>query len=121
MYGYDKIFGDTYYVHLETSNQSFINVHYFLKSIGVENNSFMLKLYDTDLIGVDPHDPTLSPVMKSKILAEVMKNFWYFIREVVRIPTSGTGDAGEKYRLHVGSLQMNTLFLLDFSQYVEWP
>lgn len=121
MYGYDIIFGDTYYIHLETSNKSFLNMHYFLKQIGIQNNSFMLKLYDTDLIGVNPFDPTLSPLYKSKILAEVIRNFWYFIREVVRIPISSSGGEGSRYTLHAGNLQLNTLFLLDFSQYVEWP
>lgn len=121
MYGYDIIFGDSYYVHLETSNKSFLNIHYFFKSIGIQNNSFMLKLYDTDLIGVDPYDPTLSPVMKSKVLAEIIKNYWYFIREVVRIPVQGSGGAGVHFELHVGNCLMSTLFLLDFSQYVEFP
>jgi hypothetical protein len=41
--GYDVIFGDQYYIHTETSNRSFLNVHYFFKSLGLKNNSFMLK------------------------------------------------------------------------------
>ena len=119
MIGHDIIFGDQYYIHMETSNKSFLNVHYFFKALGLKNNSFMLKLYDTDLIGVDPFDPNLSNIMKSKILAETMRNYWYFVREVVRIPVQGTN--GVHYSLHVGNTLMATLFLLDFSQYVEWP
>ena len=119
MIGRDIIFGDQYYVHMETSNKSFLTVHYFFKSIGLQNNNFMLKLYDTDLIGVNPFDPMLTPRMKSKILYECMRNYWYFIREVVRVPVQGTN--GVHYILHVGNTLLATLFLLDFSQYVEWP
>lgn len=82
---------DTFYVHLETKNRSFLEMHYYLKNIGIKNNAFMLKLYNTNLIGVDPYDPKLTPYQKAAILKECMDNCWYFIREVVRIPVSGVG------------------------------
>lgn len=117
--GYDTIMGDNYYIHLETSNRSFLEMHYFLKQIGVKNNTFMLKLYDPDLAGISPHDPMLTQRQKAKVLAECCRNFWYFVREVVRIPVQGTGDKGAPYKIHLGNLTMNVLFLVDISMYVE--
>lgn len=110
------------YIHKETSNKSFLDMHHYLKSIGVQNNDFFLALIDTGLAGVDPRDPHLSPVMKARILQEVRINYWYFLREVVRIPEQG-GDvnSGAKFRLHRGNLAMNFLFMLNFNQFVEMP
>ena len=118
--GYDTIMGDNYYVHIETSNKSFRDMHYFLKQIGIKNNTFMLKLYDTNLIGIDPHDPNLTTYQKAAVLREIMLNYWYFIREVVRIPVQGTGDKGAPYKIHIGNLSMGVLFLCDISMYVEF-
>lgn len=60
-----------------TKNQSFIDMHNFLKNVkGIKNNSFFLVLYDSDLLNVDPRDSRLNIYMKKKILAECMRNFW---------------------------------------------
>lgn len=109
----------SYYVHKETSNQSFLDMHYYLKMKGIKNNAFFLALYDTDLIGVDPRDPNLTGVMKAKILRECIHNYWYFLREVVRLPQEGGNSA--PYRLDRGSLAMNFLFIMNYNQYVELP
>lgn len=66
----------TIYYHMETTNQSFIDMHYFLKQKGIKNNAFFLILYDRDLAGVDPRDPNLTPTMKQKILRECICNYW---------------------------------------------
>ncbi|MBR2245588.1 MAG: hypothetical protein IJ880_00945, partial [Bacilli bacterium] len=58
------------YYQMSTNNKSFIDMHHYLKAIGVKNNKFMLVLYDPDLDGVDPFDPSLSLQMKAKILKE---------------------------------------------------
>ena len=95
-----------------TKNQSFLDMHYFLKSIGIQNNAFFLAIYDTDLIGVDPRDPKLNVMMKKKIFLECQRNFWYFIREVVRIPDQGgTVGGGVPYKLHRGNLALNYCFV----------
>ena len=65
------------YIHETTTNNSFMKVHHFLKAKGIKNNSFFLSIYDPDLIGVDPRDPSLNQVMKMKILRECMVNYWY--------------------------------------------
>ena len=39
------------YTHLETTNQSFVDMHYYLKRIGIKNNDFFLALYNPNLAG----------------------------------------------------------------------
>ena len=75
--------------HRSTTNKTFIEMSNYLKAIGVKNNRFMLALLDPDLANIDPHDPNLSTTYKMKVLMEVRNNFWYYLREVVRVPTSG--------------------------------
>ena len=110
------------YIHKETANKSFLDMHHYLKSIGVQNNDFFLALIDTGLAGVNPRDENLSLEMKSRILQEVRINYWYFLREVVRIPVQGGSvKSGERFKLHRGNLAMNFLFMLNFNQFVEMP
>lgn len=99
-----------------------MDMHYLLRAKGIENNKFFLIIYDPDLMGVDPRDPELSLEMKTRIFRECVINFWYFIREVVRIPVEG-GDVGggERYKLHRGNLAMNYLFVNNFDQFVDLP
>jgi len=66
----------TVYIHKETTNQSFIDMHYFLTRTGRVNNDFFLVLYDASLAGVDPRDPNLSPYMKQRVLRECIVNYW---------------------------------------------
>ena len=62
--------------HKETTNQSFIDMHYYLKSIGIQNNDFFLALLDTGLAGVDPRDPNLPSHMKARVMLECQRNYW---------------------------------------------
>lgn len=110
------------YIHLETTNQSFIDMHYFLKRTGRRNNDFFLALFDSGLAGVDPRDPNLHPVMKQRVLKEIIVNYWYFLREAVRIPVQGgTVSSGTRYQLNRGNLAMNFLFTLNYNMFVELP
>lgn len=90
-----------YYVDVNTSNLSFLNVSRYLKRKGIKNYKFLLKIYDKDLIGVNPHSKKLTKDQKAKILAEIKINPYYYIREVVRISIPG-GLA--KFDLHPGNL-----------------
>ena len=91
----------TVYIQRETTNQSFMDMHYFLKRTGRRNNEFFLVLYDAGLAGVDPRDPDLTPEMKQRVLRECCVNYWYFLREVVRVPVQGgTVGSGSRYRLN---------------------
>lgn len=89
---------DDYIYDYDTSNASFIKIASLLRKRGIKNYKFMLKLYDEDLVGVDPFDPKLSIEIKLKVANECRRNFWYFIREVMIIP--GTG----RFILHRGNL-----------------
>jgi len=73
----------------KTNNISFIKMAKTLKDEGVKNWNFCLTLYDSKLQGIDPYDPDLSLELKARIQKEVMINFWYYIREVVRINSTG--------------------------------
>lgn len=110
------------YYQMETTNKSFLEMHYFLKAKGIKNNKFFLILYDRDLAGVNPRDPNLNEMMKAKILRECMINFWYFIREVVIIPQSGASTSGgARYKLHRGNLALNFGFILNWNMFLELP
>jgi len=110
------------YIQRETTNQSFLDMHYYLKQTGRANNNFMLVLYDAGLAGVNPRDPNLPTILKQRILREIIVNYWYFIREVVRIPESGGNvNAGARFRLDRGSMAMSYLFTFNFNMFVELP
>ena len=107
----------TRYYHRSTSNTSFVEMSNYLKAIGIKNHRFMLTLLDPDLASVDPHDPNLSPQMKMKVMVEVRNNFWYYLREVVRVPTSGPPspfilNRGNMAFLYLAIMNINTILLL---------
>src|SRR5574344_65725 len=108
------------YIQLETTNQSFIDMHYYLKGTGRSNNNFFLVLFDAGLAGIDPRDPNLNMAFKQRVLRECCCNYWYFLREVVRIPVEGKKN-GDRYRLDRGSLAMNFLYTLNYNMFVELP
>lgn len=104
----------TIYYQRSTTNKSFLEMSDYLRSIGVKNNRFMLALLDPDLANVDPHDPNLPAFMKQKVLLEIRNNFWYFLREVVRIPASGQPsrfilNRGNMAFLYLASMNINTI------------
>ena len=107
------------YSQKTTKNKSFLDMHHYLKSIGIKNNEFMLTLLDPDLDGVDPYDPNLNTYYKQKILRECITNYWYFIREVVRIPSAG--GAPIKYKLTRGNLALNFCQCLNLNVFYEAP
>lgn len=108
------------YYHFSTTNKSFLEMHYFLKRKGITNNKFHLALYDPDLAAVDPYDPNLSFMMKAKITKECCRNYWYFIRQVVRVPSTGTAT-GVPYRLDRGNLALSYCASLNLNIFLEEP
>lgn len=105
-----------------TTNQSFMDMHYLLRARGIENNKFFLIINDPDLMGVDPRDPNLTPEYCVKVLRECIINFWYFIREVIRIPVEGGAvGSGVRYKLHRGNLAMNYMFVHNYDMFVDLP
>lgn len=110
------------YIHMSTTNQSFLDMHYYLKDRGIKNHDFFLVLLDPDLASINPRDPKLNSFMKQKILRECLFNYWYFLREIVRIPDQGGQvGSGVKYQLHRGNLAMNFGFVRNWNMFVEFP
>ncbi len=109
----------TVFYQMNTQNQSFLDMHYYLKAKGIKNNKFHLLLYDKDLANIDPHDPTLPIHMKQKVFLECQRNFWYYIREVVRVQSQGGPYV--RYKLDRGNLALNFCFTLNLNIYEEQP
>lgn len=109
----------TVYFQMNTKNQSFLDMHYYLKAIGIKNNKFFLILFDKDLANVDPYDPKLPLFMKQKIFIECQRNFFYYIREVVRVQSQGGPYV--RYKLDRGNLALNFCFTLSLNVYHEQP
>jgi len=78
-------------VDYDTRNMSFIKMAVLLKRMGVENNMFFLALTQPELKGVDPHSKNLSPELQLRIGLECKINPWYYLREVVRVGSAGSG------------------------------
>ena len=74
---------------------------------------------DKDLDGVDPYDPNLPLFMKQKIFIECQRNFFYYIREVIRIQSQGGPYV--PYELNRGNLALNFCFTLNLNIYQEQP
>jgi len=82
----------------KTSNKSFLEMSKFLKMAGVKNNLFMLRLSNPALQGVDPF--TVKDEATQKLVrSECMHNIWYFLREVARLPITGSKEIC-KYELN---------------------
>lgn len=72
-----------------TKNKSFLQVAKDLKTLGIKNFYFMLEIYDYTLIDVDPYADNLTIDQISRIQTECVRNIWYYLREVARIPSPG--------------------------------
>lgn len=95
---------------IKTKNISFLKVSKMLRDKKVKNNKFMLALYDEKLVGVDPYSTELTSAEKVAIYRECCRNFWYFIREVVKLPADG---AEIRYELNLGNCTLSYLCQLD--------
>ena len=77
-------------IHYETRNPTFIRLAEIYYKMGVSNNSFHLSLLDPVLKDVNPHDTSLPLEIKARIIREAKENPWYFFREIVKVPVSGS-------------------------------
>ena len=72
-----------------TKNESFIKTVALFDKMELDNKDFCLTLLNKDLLGVDPYNPNLPDYVKEQIIIECKNNIWYFLREVVKVPTVG--------------------------------
>ena len=108
----------------KTTNQTFIDLHNDLRRLGIKNNKFFLRLYDRDLVGVDPYDVHLPLEMQIKIYLECVVNPWYFLREIARIPSPGKPiepGGGDRYEIDRNNAATWWLFLHHIDSYASKP
>jgi len=75
--------------NIDTKNESFVDICYILRGLGVNNHLFPLSLHNPDIKDIDPHGENLSIEEKGLITKECFENPWYYFREVARIPVQG--------------------------------
>lgn len=110
------------YYQMSTNNKSFLDMYHYLKDVGIQNNRFFLVLTDPDLAGINPRDKKLNSFMKRKVLRECVVNYWYFLREIVRIPVQGgSATDGVPYKLHRGNLALNFCLIHNWNTFTELP
>lgn len=110
---------ETPILHWTTRNKSFIEVHRQLKMLGIENNAFFLVLLNPALEFVDPYDPEITPEEAMMVVEECYKNFFYYLREVVRIPEQGSDVV--MFRLDRGTLAAAWCFYNNINYYLMKP
>lgn len=107
-----------------TKNKSFIDLHKDLKTLGIKNNKFFLALYDKMLDGVDPFMPNMPLELQARVAREVIRNPWYFLREVCRIPMDGkpiVPGGGSPFLIDRNSAATWMLFLNGIDTYASKP
>lgn len=107
-----------------TKNKSFLALYQDLYHLGIKNNKFFLRLYDRDLVGIDPYSPVLPKETQIKIFIECLINPWYWIREVLRIPTDGMPievGGGVQYQIDRNNAAGWYLFLNGVDHYRSKP
>ena len=94
----------------QTPNKSFLQVARDLKERGIKNWYFMLEIRDPYVIGIDPYqcdengNSTLSRDQISRLMTEISRNMWFYLREVCRIPESGASGGGVQYKANRGNI-----------------
>jgi hypothetical protein len=107
-------------IDYNTSNKTFLRIAGIYKSMGIQNNAFMLSLLNPSLSGVDPFSTDLTPEQMLYIAAESKANPWYFIREIARIPISGAADP-IKYKANRANIALTWLFYNHITQLLMQP
>ena len=108
-----------YIIDTHTTNRSFKRMYKVLKTLGIKNNKFFLRLYDASLQDVNPRDEAnLTKEQKLRIIAECKRNPWYFFREVVVLNVAG---GKKKYELHRGNLALTWCMLNNYNSITLLP
>jgi hypothetical protein len=105
-------------IHYDTKNISFLKMHLILKELGVQNNNYFLSLLNPALKNIDPYAENLSVEDKMMIMYECFHNFWYFLREIVRVPITG---GYSEFILHRANLAIYWCYLNNITSYVTLP
>lgn len=94
---------------VNTKNKSFLRFSALLKNMGVENHMFPLQLHNPELLGIDPFSADLTIEQMGLISIECKQNFFYYIREIARVPAVAGSDA-TPFRANRGNFSLFWLF-----------
>jgi hypothetical protein len=108
------------YYQMSTKNESFLEMSKLLKSRGVKNNKFMLRLDNRRLVDIDPYDKDLSSDIEMLILQECRSNIWYFLREVIRV-REPMSDEKSRFRLNLSTTAFIWLHSMQVSSIIHTP
>ena len=103
-----------------TKNTSFLNMVGKYKKMGITNSEFILATHNPDLVGIDPFDLDLDAATIAAIVIECSENPWYYIREIVRIPTQG-GTEPAMFRANRSTIAIYWLFFNHITSIVVQP
>lgn len=115
---------DKVHYQWNTKNKSFIDLHKDLKKLGIKKNKFFLALYDTALMDVDPFAMVVPLELQARIAREIIRNPWYYLREIARIPVDGKPicpGGGSPFLIDRNSLASWYLFLNGIDHYDSKP
>lgn len=123
---YQNVVRRPVYYHVSTTNRSFLNMSYYLRDQGCPEpyNKFMLAIIDPGLAHIDPFDPKLDFNTKVRVTREASTNYWYYLRECVRIPDQGGSvgvGGGAKYQLHRANMALNFCMVNNINVFLEQP
>ena len=99
-----------------TNNKSFVDMSDYLSLKGIVNNNFMLeRLNDKESIRYAPHEKEdlLTLNDKKDVLEECVNNFWFYLREIVRIPN--INNTYNTIQLNRSNLALFYLFSNNFN------
>lgn len=82
----------------KTTNKTALDMAWKYNQMGIKNCLFPLSLLQPELSGVDVYSPDLDTRLKVMISLEAEMNYWYYLREVSRVPPPA-GNAVIQYRL----------------------
>lgn len=97
-------------VDYKTTNETFLRMASLYQEMGVENCLWPLSLINPHIQGLDPYSEDLTEEQKMSIGLECQYNFWYYLREVARIPAVA-GPKPIPYKANRGNLALSWAFL----------
>lgn len=96
-------------IDTQTTNQSFLDLAYLYRDMGIRNNAFHLTLLQPELSGWDPFDENLPIEIRAKMAFECKFNPWYFFREIVRLPPN-SGPEPIQFKANRGNIALYWCF-----------
>lgn len=113
------------YYDMGTSNKSFLQLAKDLKRLGIKNFYFMLEIKDITIVGLDPYavdkngHTSLTKDQISRIMQELYRNPWYYLREVARIPDQGGTHV--PYRANRGNIAQAWCIIYGYDSWLCLP